>query len=153
MTRIFLVTPGQTNWDIEERLQGNISVPLNAHGVVQIARLAAEKSALKLDAIYSGESRDAVQTAHILAKAWGAKVKRTKELNEVDLGLWQGLHRAEVKRRFGKAYKQWRREPLLVEAARRSPGRSAALDLPAGMIIFSHEITTGEKLQTRRGKR
>lgn len=115
MTSVFLVTTGQTNWDTEERIQGSLSIPLNAHGVVQIARLASETGDVKLDRIYTGESQDAVQTASILAKAWGASVRRRAELNDVNLGVWQGLLQAEVARRFGRDYRQWRRDPLSVE--------------------------------------
>jgi len=115
MTRVYLVTAGQTNWDTEERIQGNLSVPLNAHGVVQMARLAAEKSDVAVQAIFSGQSQDTVQTADILAKAWGGKVRRTEALNEVDLGFWQGLPQADVAKRFGAVYKRWLRAPLSVE--------------------------------------
>ncbi|NOZ24099.1 MAG: histidine phosphatase family protein [Planctomycetes bacterium] len=115
MTKVFLVTAGQTNWDTEERIQGNLNVPLNAHGVVQIARLAAERGDQRFDVIYTGESQDAVQTANILAKAWRVKVRKTGRLNEVDMGLWQGLLQSEAARRFTHAYHRWQRDPLSVE--------------------------------------
>ncbi|MEW6356994.1 MAG: histidine phosphatase family protein [Planctomycetota bacterium] len=115
MTKVLLVTPGQTNWDTEDRIQGSLSVPLNAHGVVQIARLAAEPRSQQFDVIYTGESQGAVQTANILAKVWGAKVRKTPQLNEVDLGLWQGLLQSEVARRFARGYRRWLRDPLSVE--------------------------------------
>lgn len=114
-TRVLLVTAGQNNWDTEERMQGSLSVPLNAHGVVQIARLAAERSDEKLDVIFAGRSQDAVQTADILAKAWGAKVRRTRNLDDVNLGFWQGILRTDVAKRFGRIYKRWRQDPLSVE--------------------------------------
>ena len=123
MTTIYLVTSGQTNWDTEERIQGSLSVPLNAHGVVQIARLAAEKKPERLRTIYTGEGQDAVQTADILAKAWGAKREKREGLNEVNLGFWQGVLRSEVAESFHSTYKRWTRDPMSVQ-----PPNGEALD-------------------------
>jgi broad specificity phosphatase PhoE len=36
-------------------------------------------------------------------------------LNEISLGLWQGLLRTEVARRFGNVYRKWQRSPTSVE--------------------------------------
>jgi broad specificity phosphatase PhoE len=35
-------------------------------------------------------------------------------LHELDCGLWQGLRIGEIKKRYGRAYRQWRSDPTSV---------------------------------------
>ena len=39
-TRICFVRHGETDWNVQKRMQGHTDIPLNAHGVMQAERLA-----------------------------------------------------------------------------------------------------------------
>ena len=58
----------------------------------------------EVDEIYSSDLSRAYDTALPLAKRLGKDVKRRKDLNEVDVGLWQGKTFDEAKREFQESY-------------------------------------------------
>ena len=64
--------------------------------------------------VHCGCEKASVDTAAILIDQAGGQTKATAELNEVDLGLWEGLTRAELQRRDPKVYKRWCEDPSAV---------------------------------------
>jgi hypothetical protein len=64
--RIYLARHGETDWNVEHRLQGCTDTALNATGRQQAARLAERLKGIHLDAIYSStltRSRDTAEIA------------------------------------------------------------------------------------------
>lgn len=59
--RIFLVRHGQTQWNVENRLQGNRGVPLNSVGQQQVEDAAQKCAHLPITAIYSSPALHAKQ--------------------------------------------------------------------------------------------
>ena len=51
--RIYIARHGQTDWNVEGRLQGDTNVPLNATGRRQAVELAEQLKGVQLDAIFS----------------------------------------------------------------------------------------------------
>lgn len=73
MTTFYLIRHGQTDWNIENKLQGQIDIPLNETGIMQINALAdrlAEKH-LRIDLIVTSPLIRAVQSARIIAEKTG----------------------------------------------------------------------------------
>lgn len=96
-TRLCLVRHGETDWNVERRLQGHLDVPLNAIGHEQ-ARAAGESlRALSFDVLYSSDLLRTRQTTEAIARALGMPFNLTAGLRERHYGGLQGLTHSEAK--------------------------------------------------------
>jgi broad specificity phosphatase PhoE len=117
---IYLIRHGETDWNRERRIQGQTDIPLNARGRRQAAALAQRLASLPLEMIYTSDLGRARETAALIAaaQAQAVSVVATPDLRECDYGLWEGLHREEISRRFAEDWQQW----LTSEGVGRSTG-------------------------------
>ena len=86
--RIFLARHGQTDWNLEGRLQGGTDIPLNATGRQQAARLAERLKGIHLDAVYSSALARSRDTAQIVVGS--DTLTSNARLNERRLGKFEG---------------------------------------------------------------
>lgn len=116
MTRLILIRHGQTDWNKDGRIQGQLDIPLNANGKKQIqaiiSGLARLKGVKKINAIYSSQLSRSWETAEEIGKILKLKAKRLKELNELNQGVWQGLLEKAIMKRYKKSYNIWKANPL-----------------------------------------
>lgn len=125
MTKIILVRHGETDWcKSPRRVRGSVDIPLNAEGQKEAEKIADELSKLKIDAIYSGDATCNVSTASEIAALHKLKVKKISELNELNLGNWQGLLLDDIKKRHKKQYSAWKSSP----SSGHPPGGESARD-------------------------
>lgn len=115
MTRIILVRHGQTAWNREDLIRGQVDVHLDETGLAQAAatatRIAAE---WKPVALYSSPLRRALQTAHLIADRLGLEVRTVAGFNDMNFGQWQGLSYTEVRQRWPEMSQAWLRTPHTV---------------------------------------
>ncbi|QIL82626.1 histidine phosphatase family protein [Diaphorobacter sp. HDW4A] len=90
---IYLVRHGQTNWNLEKKLQGATDNALNETGTKQANELGQKLAGVKFDQIYSSGLRRAKDTA--AAFAGSAKVTPMPELNERSFGKFEGIYEDE----------------------------------------------------------
>ena len=103
-TRLCLVRHGETAWNAEHRVQGQLDVPLNAIGQAQALAAARALARERFDAVYSSDLQRARQTAEPAAKALGLDVVLQADLRERHYGVFERLTYAEVKTRFPEDY-------------------------------------------------
>jgi probable phosphoglycerate mutase len=123
MTEILLIRHGETDWNVERRLQGHLDIELNAEGMRQAAALGEALRGETLDAIFSSDLRRAVQTAQPLAAARGITVQFEPKLRERCYGAFEGLRYQEISARYPESYAAMRAREL---DARYPPGVHAA---------------------------
>lgn len=63
--RIYLVRHGQTDWNLEKRMQGREDVPLNTTGRAQAEKLRDKIRDLEFDVVYASPLKRAAETAEI----------------------------------------------------------------------------------------
>ena len=112
VTRIVAIRHGETAWNAESRLQGQLDSPLNARGRAQAATLAGALHDEGLVAVYASDLGRAWQTAQALAAPLGLPLVADPGLRERGFGLLEGLTYAEIDRHWPDLARRWRsREP------------------------------------------
>lgn len=97
-------------------MQGNLDIPLSERGVREAEDLAEELSSRSVHRVFSGFTLPAYQTARIVRRrARGRSVTRREALDEVNLGLWQGLWDIDLRRKHPRAVQRWLLHPASVE--------------------------------------
>jgi probable phosphoglycerate mutase len=106
-TTIVLVRHGETDWNRENRFQGHADPPRNEAGRAQSREVAEQLVAERVTIVYTSPLQRAHETARILAARLDLDVRVSDALEEVDVGSWSGLTRAEVEARFPDGFRRW----------------------------------------------
>ncbi|NNK79304.1 MAG: histidine phosphatase family protein [Litoreibacter sp.] len=104
---LFLLRHGETEWNLERRLQGQLDSPLTEQGILQARQQAEILSGLSLPAdlrAFCSPLGRARQTAEIALGPLGLNPDLEPGLSEVGLGLWQGVCWDDIARRWPKLY-------------------------------------------------
>ncbi|MGN7947939.1 histidine phosphatase family protein [Microbacterium sp. 22215] len=101
--RLFLVRHGQTRWNLEHRLQGQLDSPLTDDGIRQAKSVAERLDGHGITTVCSSPLGRALRTAVIIADRIGADLVEVPELSEVHHGDMAGLTWDEVDQRFPSA--------------------------------------------------
>jgi len=112
-TRITAVRHGETAWNVETRIQGQLDIPLNETGRWQAQRLARALAARESNAaIYSSDLLRAWDTAISIADATKLTLITDEGLRERGFGTFQGKTYAEIEATWPQDTLRWRkREP------------------------------------------
>ncbi|MHB8133225.1 MAG: histidine phosphatase family protein [Anaerolineaceae bacterium] len=95
-TTFHLIRHGQTDWNIQNRYQGQVDVPLNETGINQARNAAKMLAGQSFNLLYSSDLMRAVQTAEELSKVVDLPIHKDPRLREINQGQWQGLLIDEV---------------------------------------------------------
>ena len=114
MLNIALIRPGSTDYDVQERIQGSLDIPLNEQGIAEAAQTAEFLRGKDLEIVYAPISQPAMQTAEIIAKALDIKLKKVERLQNLHQGLWEGMLIEDVRHKQPKVYRQWQEQPEIV---------------------------------------
>ncbi|MFT4200108.1 histidine phosphatase family protein [Gordonia sp. (in: high G+C Gram-positive bacteria)] len=106
--RLLLWRHGETHYNADSRMQGQLDTDLSERGQRQAAAAAAALAERDPLLIRSSDLRRAAETADRLAELTGLSVTRDPRLRETNLGDWQGLTHAEVDAIAPGARRVWR---------------------------------------------
>lgn len=93
--RIYVIRHGQTDWNLQGRIQGGgFDVPLNETGKLQAKRAAEALKGISLDAIVSSSLSRARETANIVMEETKSSCQRIVDegFNEMSFGVFEGLY-------------------------------------------------------------
>ncbi len=108
-TRLFVLRHGQTAWNAEMRIQGQMDLPLDDTGRWQAARLAQALAGEDLAAVYSSDLQRALATAQALVASTGAPLHTNPLLRERGFGCFEGQLYADIERDWPAQAQRWRR--------------------------------------------
>jgi probable phosphoglycerate mutase len=103
-TRICIIRHGETDWNVEKRIQGHTDIPLNETGRAQALAMAFNAAHQRFHAIYSSDLARTVETAQALAQREEQEVKLLPQLRERHYGVFQGITAAQGATMYPAAY-------------------------------------------------
>jgi probable phosphoglycerate mutase len=170
-TRLCLVRHGETAWNAERRIQGQLDVPLSAVGHAQARAVANSLVQEPFEAVYSSDLSRALHTAEAAAHLLGLPVRHDIGLRERHYGVLQTLTYGEFERRHPDAYARFqsREEDFALpgggESLRRfaarvthcvdeivaaHPGEQVLIVAHGGVLDILHRRASGQPLSAPR---
>jgi len=104
MTRVIVVRHGQTEWNVEARIQGQGDSRLTAEGRAQARAIAARLAAQPFDVLVSSDLGRAAETARAIAERCGKPIALDARLRERHFGVGEGMTYEEVDRAYPGAF-------------------------------------------------
>ena len=137
MTQLYLVRHGETDWNVQRRIQGSTDIPLNDNGRRQAKRTARLLAAGAWDAVVSSPLSRAYETATIITTELGLRPPvLLPAVVERRYGEAEGLDFYDVEERFPDGVEVPGRESPATVVARVLPALTTlALERPAQRII------------------
>lgn len=155
-TTLGLLRHGQTDWNIDLRLQGTADIPMNAFGIAQVETAAAELLKQDWDLVLSSPLGRAKQSAEIVSGLLGIQTIDIEPLLlERSFGIGEGLTYAEWGEKYSKldeipgaesASDVARRSQLLLEHISSNFSGAKVLAVSHGALIrfVLSEVTEGK---------
>lgn len=170
VTRIIAIRHGETDWNVDTRLQGQLDIALNEVGLWQAQRAAQALADEPIDAIYASDLLRAWQTAQAIADVANCPLTPHLGLRERGFGDFEGNTYAEIEARWPDLSQQWRKrvpdwappggESLLAmrERVQRTATSLAANHLGGQIVLVAHggvmdmlyRLATGQDVQAPR---
>jgi probable phosphoglycerate mutase len=169
-TRIIAIRHGETAWNVDTRIQGQLDVELNETGRWQARQAAQALRDEPLNAIYASDLSRAFFTAKAIGEAAGLLPVPTPALRERHFGMFQTRTWAEIEQMWPEDAQRWRtRDPqwapeggesLLTlrervsrtvnELASRHVGEQIVLVAHGGIMDVLYRLATRQDIQAPR---
>ena len=169
-TNLCIVRHGETAWNAEGRVQGQLDVPLNEVGHAQAQAVALALRGERFSTIYSSDLQRVTQTAEPAARALGLPVRIDPRLRERHYGMFQTLKYADVKVLHPEDYARFKAKDLdydfrtgeslrtfharsvecLADLAARHSGESILVFTHGGVLEMARRFATQASLTTVR---
>lgn len=94
--KFYIVRHGQTNWNVEGKIQGKTDIELNENGIEQAKNLKEIIKDYNIDLIISSPLKRARKTAEIINEAVKCNIIFDDSLEERGYGLFEGMVRKEI---------------------------------------------------------
>ena len=106
---IYFARHGQTDWNIQRKVQGTTDIPLNEYGIRQAQELCnnLEEKNLSFEKIYTSYQARALKTAQIIDEHFHTGYEIVQGLEEMNLGLFEGHTWDEILAMYAEEHKLW----------------------------------------------
>ena len=141
MTELILIRHGETDWNVEHRIQGHIDVPLNRTGLAQAEAIGERFRDVDIDVLVSSDLNRALQTMKPISDRRDLPVFRDPRLRERHLGVLQGKTAEEAKQLTPQAFEVYR-----------SRAKDAELEEGESLAAFAHRVIAALKQLTQSHK-
>jgi broad specificity phosphatase PhoE len=135
---VILMRHGETAWNRERRIMGDLDVPLTDEGRAQCAAAAELLSGFAVDRIVTSPLARAAESAGIVASRLGLPLSSDPRLVEVRFGSWQGMTYADVAN--DPCYHAFASDPV----ANLTPGGESVVHVQARGLESLSSLRSGE---------
>lgn len=107
--KLIFIRHGQTDWNLQGKIQGSYDSNLNEAGINQAMKLSEVLLNLNysFSRIYTSPQKRALQTAKILSEYSNIDYFAIDDLKEINMGEWEGLSWKEVEENYPVEYREW----------------------------------------------
>ena len=169
-TRIIAIRHGETAWNVNTRIQGQLDIGLNETGRWQAHRVALALAGEPIAALYSSDLLRAWDTALSISNATGLAVQTVEGLRERGFGVFEGKTFQQVEALWPEQALRWRkREPAfepeggesllrfreritqtMQTLAEQHPGEQIAMVAHGGVMDVLYRAATRQEIQAPR---
>ncbi len=96
MSEFFFIRHGETDWNVQHRMQGSTDIPLNDTGRAQAKAAQAFILNAGITRLIASPLIRAFETAQILNETAGLPLHTVAGLSERSFGIYEGKHRSEA---------------------------------------------------------
>lgn len=171
VTRLIAVRHGETAWNVDTRIQGQLDIALNDTGLWQARRVGQALAEEPIAAIYASDLARAWQTALEIARPRALEVQAEPGLRERAFGHFEGRTFADIDATLPDQARLWRtRDPAFAPdgggeslltfrervtgvaqaLAARHPGELVVMVAHGGVMDVLYRAATGQELQAPR---
>jgi probable phosphoglycerate mutase len=134
----YFLRHGETDWNREHRLQGNIDVPLNETGLAQAQAAAARLAGVGIASVVASPLSRARRTAEIAMAGRGLAIELEPGLAEVALGVREGTPENGLLDRWHRGETPDGAESFVAFCLRTRAGVARALARRGPVLIVAH---------------
>ncbi len=142
MKKLFLVRHGESEWNKLKKVQGQKDIPLTEKGIEQAKLIGKRLINEGIEKIYTSDLKRAYDTARIIGKMLNIEVIPSKELREINFGIWEGLTSDIIKSKFSKEHELWLKNPEMLKVE----GAESILDLQLRAMNEINKIIRDENI-------
>lgn len=113
--KIFITRHGETQWNIEKRMQGWNDSPLTKKGIEDSKKLGERLSNVNFQCIYSSSSKRAFESSKYIIGNRNTEIILLDDLREIKHGNWQGLKHSKIEELYKEEYFNFWNNPDLYE--------------------------------------
>lgn len=106
---IYVIRHGETDWNKNQRFQGQTDVKLNEAGREQATKLRQIVQQLQIESVYTSSLSRAFETAELATTDLKLSIQKDDRLRETNIGDAEGLTHDEILQKFGEhSLTKWR---------------------------------------------
>ena len=141
--KLIFTRHGETNWNLVKKIQGQQDIELNEHGILQAKQLGEnmKKENIVVEKIYTSKLKRAKVTAEIVGDLLNVPCIEIEGLEEMCLGIWEGLTWNEVKEQYPDQFNEW----ISNRRYHKTPNGESYQGLLERTILSLKEIISKEK--------
>lgn len=138
MTHFLIIRHGETLWNREHRIQGQLNSVLSPTGLAQADAVGGRLREEGIELLVASDLGRTLQTAAPIAAATGLAVVQDARLRERSFGIFEGLTPEEIHERYPDEYERWQsRDPGFA-----MQGGESLMQLRARLSACVEEIAT-----------
>ncbi|RLQ90029.1 histidine phosphatase family protein [Planomicrobium sp. Y74] len=117
MLTLYITRHGETEWNLEKRMQGWGDSPLTEKGKKNALELGGRLKDTEFEAVYASPSLRAFSTAQAICAERKLEIKVDDKLREINVGEWEGKEHVYINENYPEEYFSFWNTPHLYTSA------------------------------------
>lgn len=111
MLTLYITRHGETEWNLQRRMQGWMDSALTPKGIRDAVSLGERLKDVEFKAIYSSSSKRTLHTAELIRRDREVPIIPDNDLREIHLGEWEGKSTSELEIEDTEEYRAFWKTP------------------------------------------